>query len=140
VIARDVLAEEELRRTVARRRVLKRGERRDELTRAVPSFKATSGWSSKASDLGVERRRGRGLKARRGRRETTGKVLKDRRSPRRRGRMGTSVQNAPCRPDGGRCRRGAPPGPGSRRTSVGRGFGTIWFGGDAKDRIEWSAR
>ena len=50
VIARDVLAEEELRRTVARRRVLKRGERRDELTRAVPSFKATSGWSSKASE------------------------------------------------------------------------------------------
>ena len=40
---------------------------------------------------GVERRRGRGLKARRERRKTTGKVLKDRRSPRRRGRMGTSV-------------------------------------------------
>ena len=38
-----------------------------------------------------------GLKARDpGRRETPGKVLKDRRSPRRRGRMGTSVrQNAP---------------------------------------------
>jgi hypothetical protein len=49
-----------------------------------------SGWSSKASD-GVERRRGRGLKARGGRRDTTTKVLKDRRSPRRRGRMGTSV-------------------------------------------------
>ena len=46
-----------------------------------------SGWSSKASD-GVERRRGRGLKARGGRRETPGKVLKDRRSQRRRGRMG----------------------------------------------------
>ena len=43
---------------------------------------------------GVERRRGvSGLKARDpGRRETTGeKVLKDRRSPRERGRMGTSV-------------------------------------------------
>jgi len=41
---------------------------------------------------GVERGRGRGLKARDpGRRDTLGKVLKDRRSPRRRGRMGTSV-------------------------------------------------
>ena len=41
---------------------------------------------------GVERRRGRGLKARDpGRRDTPGKVLKDRRSPRERGRMGTSV-------------------------------------------------
>jgi hypothetical protein len=40
---------------------------------------------------GVERRRGRGLKARDEQRETTGKVLKDRRSPRGRGRMGTSV-------------------------------------------------
>jgi len=59
--------------------------------RVVPSFKAKSGWSSKAS-VEVERRRGRGLKARTGRRETTGKVLKDRRPPRRRGRMGTSVR------------------------------------------------
>ena len=42
---------------------------------------------------GVERRRGvSGLKARDpGRRETTAKVLEDRRSPRERGRMGTSV-------------------------------------------------
>jgi hypothetical protein len=42
---------------------------------------------------GVERGRGvSGLKARCGRRDTPGsKVLKDRRSPRRRGRMGTSV-------------------------------------------------
>eukprot|EP00982_Pelagococcus_subviridis_P005260 29571-Pelagococcus_subviridis.AAC.2 len=41
-------------------------------------------------------RRGRGLKARCGRREMVAKVLKDRRSPRRRGRTGTSVrQNAP---------------------------------------------
>jgi hypothetical protein len=40
---------------------------------------------------GVERRRGRVLKPRGGRRETTAKVLKDRRSPRQRGRMGTSV-------------------------------------------------
>ena len=47
---------------------------------------------------GVERRGGRGLKARDpGRRDTTGKVLKKRRSPRRRGRTGTSVQNAPSR-------------------------------------------
>ena len=46
---------------------------------------------------GVERRRGvSGLKARDARREPPGKVLKDRRSPRERGRMGTSVnQNAP---------------------------------------------
>ena len=53
-------------------------------------YKRMSGWSSKASG-GVEGRRGRGLKAWCGRRETTAKVLKDRRSPRRRGRMGTSV-------------------------------------------------
>ncbi|EEH52127.1 uncharacterized protein MICPUCDRAFT_65704 [Micromonas pusilla CCMP1545] len=56
---------------------------------AVP-YKRLSGWSSKASG-GAERRRGRALKARGGRRETTAKVLKDRRPPRRRGRMGTSV-------------------------------------------------
>eukprot|EP00982_Pelagococcus_subviridis_P010988 31045-Pelagococcus_subviridis.AAC.3 len=43
------------------------------------------------ASVGVERRRGRGLKARGRRRETTGKVLKDRRPPRERGRMGTSV-------------------------------------------------
>eukprot|EP00982_Pelagococcus_subviridis_P009778 30943-Pelagococcus_subviridis.AAC.17 len=53
-------------------------------------YKRTSGWSSKASG-GVERRRGRGLKARDERRDATGKVLKDRRPPRRRGRMGTSA-------------------------------------------------
>ena len=46
---------------------------------------------------GVERRRGRGSKARGGRRDAPEKVLKDRRSPRRRGRMGTSVSNAPGR-------------------------------------------
>jgi hypothetical protein len=41
---------------------------------------------------GVERRRGRGLNARDGRGDAPGeKVLKDRRSPRQRGRMGTSV-------------------------------------------------
>ena len=58
--------------------------------RVVP-YERLSGWSSKASG-GVERRRGRGLKARDpGRRETPGKVLKERRSPRQRGRMGTSV-------------------------------------------------
>ena len=37
------------------------------------------------------------MNARGGRRDTPGKVLKDRRSPRGRGRMGTSVQNAPHR-------------------------------------------
>ena len=65
------------------------------VSRVVP-YERTSGWSSKASD-GVERHRGRGLNARDpGRRDAPGKVLKDRRSPRRRGRMGTSVrQNAP---------------------------------------------
>ena len=57
--------------------------------RAIP-YERTSGWSSKAS-VGVQRRRGRGSKARCGRRDAPGKVLKDRRSPRRRGRMGTSV-------------------------------------------------
>eukprot|EP00982_Pelagococcus_subviridis_P001631 12979-Pelagococcus_subviridis.AAC.1 len=39
-------------------------------------------------------RRWRGLNARDGRRDAPGKVLKDRRSPRRRGRMGTSVRNS----------------------------------------------
>eukprot|EP00982_Pelagococcus_subviridis_P008714 30864-Pelagococcus_subviridis.AAC.17 len=58
--------------------------------RVVP-YERLSGWSRKASD-GVERRRGRGLKARDpGRRDAPGKVLKDRRSPRQRDRMGTSV-------------------------------------------------
>ena len=58
----------------------------------VDPYKATPGWSSKAS-VGVERRRGvSGLKARGdGRRETPAEVLKDRRSQRQRGRMGTSV-------------------------------------------------
>ena len=56
--------------------------------RAVP-YERMSGWSRKAS-VGVERRRGRGLKARGERRDAPGKVLKDRRSPRRQGRMGTS--------------------------------------------------
>eukprot|EP00982_Pelagococcus_subviridis_P016665 31491-Pelagococcus_subviridis.AAC.1 len=41
---------------------------------------------------GVKRCRGRGMKARDpGRRDAPAKVLKDRRSPRRRGRTGTSV-------------------------------------------------
>ena len=53
-------------------------------------YKRTSGWSCKAS-VGVERHRARGLKATGGRRDAPGKVLKDRRSPRRRGRVGTSV-------------------------------------------------
>jgi hypothetical protein len=59
------------------------------LLRAV-LYKRMPGWSSKAS-VGVEKRRGRGLKARDGRRDTPGKVLKDRRPHRERGRMGTSV-------------------------------------------------
>jgi hypothetical protein len=49
-----------------------------------------SGWRSKAS-VGVERRRGRGLKPEAWRRDAPGKVLKDRRSHRQRGRMGTGV-------------------------------------------------
>jgi hypothetical protein len=58
--------------------------------RVVP-YERVSGWSSKASGV-VERRRGRGLKARDpGRRDAPGKLLKDRRSPRRRGRMGPGV-------------------------------------------------
>eukprot|EP00982_Pelagococcus_subviridis_P014519 31338-Pelagococcus_subviridis.AAC.2 len=65
------------------------------LMRVVPSFKATSGWSRKASDLGVERRRGRVLKARCRRRDTPAKVLKKRRSPRGRGRVGTSQRSDP---------------------------------------------
>ena len=73
--------------------------------RVVP-YKAMAGWYSKASG-GVERRRGRGLNARDGRRETTAKVLKERRSPRQRGRMGTSVQNAPRIPARRRARGGA---------------------------------
>jgi hypothetical protein len=63
--------------------------------RVVP-YKAKSGWSSKASD-GVQRRRGRGLKPRGARRDATGKVLKDRRSPRERGRMGTGVRRTHLR-------------------------------------------
>jgi hypothetical protein len=69
------------------------GERRNlsNLRESVP-YEAKSGWSSKASE-GVERRRGRALKPWCGRRDAPGeKVLKDRRSPRRRGRMGTSVR------------------------------------------------
>ena len=52
-----------------------------------------AGVSEEASRAGRRRgRRGRGLKARDpGRRESPAKVLKDRRSPRRRGRMGTSL-------------------------------------------------
>ena len=56
------------------------------------SFGANVGVELKGVRSGVERRRGRGLKARDpGRRDAPGKVLKDRRSPRRRGRTGTSV-------------------------------------------------
>ena len=74
-------------------------------SRAVSSFcsvayllRVVQRRSSKAS-VDVERHRGRGLKARCGRRESPGKVLKERRSPRERGRMGTSARttNAPDR-------------------------------------------
>ena len=51
----------------------------------------TCGVELKGVRSGVERRRGRGLKGRGGWREKTAKVLKDRRSPRERGRMGNSV-------------------------------------------------
>jgi len=65
------------------------------LTVEGPSFKATRvGVEVKGVRSGVERRRGRVLKASCGRRETPPgkKFLKDRRSPRGRGRMGTSVR------------------------------------------------
>eukprot|EP00982_Pelagococcus_subviridis_P009891 30956-Pelagococcus_subviridis.AAC.3 len=52
---------------------------------------ATSAGEGEGGDAFVERRRGRVLKARGGRRDAPGKVLKDRRSQRRRSRMGTSV-------------------------------------------------
>ena len=55
------------------------------------SIRANVGVELKGVRSGVERRRWRGLKPGGGRRDTTGKVLKKRRSPRRRGRMGTSV-------------------------------------------------
>jgi hypothetical protein len=63
--------------------------------RAVGGVRAAVvGVELKGVRSGVERRRGvSGLKAGGGRRETQGKVLKDRRSPRRRGRMGTGVNN-----------------------------------------------
>ena len=58
------------------------------------SIQANVGVELKGVRSGVERRRGvSGLKPwDPGRRETTGKVLKDRRSPRERGRTGTSVR------------------------------------------------
>jgi hypothetical protein len=56
------------------------------------SIQSDGGVVFKGVRSGVERRRWRGLKARDGRRDAPGsKVLKDRRSPRERGRMGTSV-------------------------------------------------
>eukprot|EP00982_Pelagococcus_subviridis_P006334 30067-Pelagococcus_subviridis.AAC.3 len=55
------------------------------------SIRANIGVELKGVRSGLERRRGRGMKPRDpGRRETPGKVLKDRRPPRQRGRMGTS--------------------------------------------------
>ena len=75
-----------------RARGIERRRRRTATTMMMRAvlYERMSGWSSKAS-VGVERRRRRGLKARGGRRDAPGKVLKDRRSPRQRGRMGTSV-------------------------------------------------
>jgi hypothetical protein len=60
----------------------------------VVPYEATNvGVELKGVRNGFERRRWRGLNARDpGRRETPGEVLKDRRLPRRRGRMGTSVK------------------------------------------------
>ena len=55
------------------------------------SIQAKVGVELKGVRSGVERRRGRVLKARCKRRDAPGKVLKERRSPRERGRMGTSV-------------------------------------------------
>ena len=49
-----------------------------------------------------------------GRRKTPGKVLKERRSPRRRGRMGTSVQNEPAGPRPAPLPPPPPPPPPSR--------------------------
>ena len=60
------------------------------------SIRANVGVELKGVRGGVERHRGRGLKARGGRRDAPGRVLKERRSQRKRGRMGTSVNtNAP---------------------------------------------
>ena len=62
--------------------------------RAIP-YKAMSGWRRSKASGRVERRRGvSGLEARDpGRRDTPGdEVLKERRSPRERGRMGTSLR------------------------------------------------
>ena len=58
---------------------------------ALPGLRANVGVELKGVRSGVERQRGRGLKARGARRDATGKVLKESRSPRQRGRMGTSV-------------------------------------------------
>ena len=59
----------------------------------VVPYEATNvGVELKGVRGGVERRRGRGLKAGGGRTATPGKVLKERRSPRGRGRMGTSAR------------------------------------------------
>eukprot|EP00982_Pelagococcus_subviridis_P005637 29750-Pelagococcus_subviridis.AAC.2 len=62
---------------------------------ASPPKKRANVWVElKGVRSGVERRRGRRMKARDpGRRDATGKVLKERRSPRERGRMGTSVRS-----------------------------------------------
>jgi hypothetical protein len=78
--------------TADRRPVYRRSVHRSSRGRRLRLARPMQPWSSKASG-GVQRHRGvSGLKARDpGRRDAPGEVLKDRRSPRERGRMGTSV-------------------------------------------------
>ena len=101
--------------------------RRADCGSRVRTKRRTSGRSSKASEAELKglRRGVSGLKARDpGRRESPGeKVLKERRSPRQRGRVGTSVQqNAPWHPSAPPP-RGRPP-PRRRRRTPRRGSRT----------------
>jgi hypothetical protein len=119
--ARDAADDDRARRASIRREVRVRAEEgetqrlRRRRLRVVVHTSDDIGVELKGVRSGVEMRRGvSGLKARDpGRRESPGeKVLKDRRSPRRRGRTGTSVkENAPPpRASAPRCAR-APPRP-----------------------------
>eukprot|EP00982_Pelagococcus_subviridis_P014550 31340-Pelagococcus_subviridis.AAC.13 len=76
---------------MARRAKERREGERDDDRNQGRSIQANVGVELKGASVGVERRRGRGLKAGGGRRDAPGKVLKNRRPPRERGRMGTSV-------------------------------------------------
>ena len=70
----------------------RRRDRRGPAGVSIPPLRVDVGVEFKGVRRGVERRRGRGLNARDpGRRDATAKVLKDRRSPRERDRMGTGV-------------------------------------------------